>query len=149
MSTSKKASKPKAAKKESAHHTAEKKPSKPKVAKKNVAKKSAKAKAPKKAAAKKSPAKVRVKTPVKKAGDEYVFFVQDGTKVSDLKELALLLDAMEDHVFFHHVNPDKNDFANWVREVFEESDLADEIQSIMDKMHTQRLVLRYLVKKHL
>ena len=90
-----------------------------------------------------------VKPELTKAVGNYIFFVQDGTSISDLKELAMILDTMADGVFMYHVNESKNDFANWTRDVMGETELAEELSKITEKNKTQQVVLKYLVKKHL
>lgn len=147
------------AKKEAASKkVAEKKTVENKIVKKAITKKASAKSAPKKAAEKKAPVKkkpvvkkaaVKISEHVRKAHPELCFIVQDGTKIEDIKQMAMIVEALEDHVFNHHVNSDRNDFANWIEDIFEEKELAEELRSIMDKLNTQRIVLKYLVKKHI
>jgi hypothetical protein len=55
------------------------------------------------------------------------FIVVDGAHLRNLDELALLLDAIDDLEFNHHVSPHHNDFAAWVRDVIGDAELADEL----------------------
>jgi hypothetical protein len=59
-------------------------------------------------------------------------------------ELAAILDQLEDHIFNHHVNPNKNDFHNWVKDVFEDIELARKIAGINDKKHLQLVIYRHM-----
>jgi len=76
--------------------------------------------------------------------DEKYFVLANGQPVKNVAELAALLDQLEDHVFHHHVSPDKNDFHNWVRDVFEDVDLARKITGVKDKKHLQLIIYRHM-----
>jgi len=99
----------------------------------------------KKAAPKKATSKKNVA--LKAAPEEYAFVTLDGKRLRTILELAHELDDMADHVFAHHVNSQKNDFANWVRDVFAEEALAQQIAQATDKHHTHIVVLRHIVEK--
>lgn len=60
----------------------------------------------------------------KNVSPETVFYVSNGKILNNIKELYHEINQMPDDVFFHHVNADKNDFSNWVREVMGEKALA-------------------------
>ena len=60
-----------------------------------------------------------------KVPEEYIFRCYGGMTFRDLKELAAGLATMSDDVFDHHVNQEKNDFYNWVRDVIEDIELAN------------------------
>jgi len=83
---------------------------------------------------------------LRKVKPEFSFVVINGKKIRGLPELALEIEFMEDHVFCHHVNENKNDFANWVREVIGEIELADKLMGINKKEDTQLQILKHIVK---
>lgn len=129
-----------------AKKTAKKKVSKKKVAKKAATKKAAPKKAAKKKAASKKKKKAAApKRTLKKARGEDCFFLADGTVISDLMELADALDSMAHEVFYHHVNEANNDFANWVRAVMKDDELADQIISQGNPDRCQIVVLRKIL----
>jgi len=84
---------------------------------------------------------------VKDAKPEYYFLMIDGSTIKNLVELADALHIMSDDVFYYHVTHDRNDFSNWVRDVFSEKVLAEEISRLHNKMEAQVAVLRHLLKK--
>ena len=84
---------------------------------------------------------------LKEIKPEYYFLMIDGSTVKNLFELADALQSMSDDVFYYHVTNDRNDFSNWVRDVFCEKELADELNKLHSKMETQVAVLRHLLKK--
>jgi len=52
------------------------------------------------------------------------FYVHEGGTIRSLYELAEALSLMKPASFNHHVSPGRNDFANWVRDVIDDSVLA-------------------------
>ena len=54
---------------------------------------------------------------------EQCFWVNNGPIVRNLNEMANALVDMKDEIFRHHVNEEKNDFGNWVRDA-----LKDEVE---------------------
>ncbi|MBI5392330.1 hypothetical protein HZA96_00540 [Candidatus Woesearchaeota archaeon] len=76
---------------------------------------------------------------------EHKFNLADGSSLFNLYELAAALKDMNGDVFSHHVNDSKNDFANWVKNVMHEHDLADQLSCIKSKQETEAAVLRHLV----
>lgn len=81
------------------------------------------------------------------APQEHLFVTLDGKRLSTILELAHELDQMADHVFNHHVNESKNDFANWIHDIFHEAELANALKQTKDKHHTHIVVLRHIVNK--
>ena len=61
------------------------------------------------------------------------FWVNNGPIVRNLDELAKSLEYMKDETFWHHVNPDKNDFANWARDVLRDEALAESLKKLKSK----------------
>jgi hypothetical protein len=137
------------------------------AAKKSV--KTKKAKAPKKAAKKRqSKAKpkannqkaaaasakamqdiiARARDHFRRAPEHQTFYIVDGRSLADLRELAEALDEMAEHVFHHHVNHDRHDFANWVHEVLHEHALAEELRETErhPQAHQHR-ILRHIVRR--
>jgi hypothetical protein len=65
-----------------------------------------------------------------KLGDvkwEERFYCQDGKYLKNLKELEAALREMSDKTFRAHASGDKNDFSNWVRDVFSDDKLARDL----------------------
>lgn len=71
------------------------------------------------------------------APHDKVFWLSNGHSLKNLKELRNALTTISPDVFNHHVNVGKNDFANWIRAIAKDSDLADELV----KTRTQHLTL--------
>ena len=84
---------------------------------------------------KKQPDKLLVKVPA-----EYVFWCHDGCTFADLKELADGLQAMSDETFAYHSNREKQDFANWVRDIIEDAWLAEELARASNRLQAAMYV---------
>ncbi|MBI2546797.1 hypothetical protein HYV81_06485 [Candidatus Woesearchaeota archaeon] len=81
------------------------------------------------------------------APEEYHFVLADGKKLKDMLELVDSLEHMSDEIYRHHANEFKNDFSTWLRDIFDEHELADEIAKIDGKLNTQVAVMKHLLKK--
>ncbi|NOZ80974.1 MAG: hypothetical protein GXP63_04845 [DPANN group archaeon] len=108
---------------------------------------------PKKAKAKKtknqraSPSKSRGRPIHADVPTEHYFLLIDGSAIRGLEELADAFDQMSDDVFYYHVNEFKNDFANWIRDIFDEKELAEHIELAKSIEHAHIAVLRHIIKQ--
>ncbi len=84
---------------------------------------------------------------LKDANPEHYFFVQDGMVLKSVLDLSKHLDKMADDIFRHHVNEMKNDFASWIKDVFREQNLAEELLKTTDRDKTQLIILKHIIKK--
>ncbi|MBW2965095.1 hypothetical protein KY363_06565 [Candidatus Woesearchaeota archaeon] len=78
---------------------------------------------------------------------EKYFVLCDGTRIKDMHELALMLDRISDEQFGYHVNDSKNDFSNWIRDVFGQHELADALSGITCRKDSQIYLLKHVVTK--
>ncbi len=58
---------------------------------------------------------------------EKAFYLSNGKVLNSLRALYDEIHHMPDVVFFHHVTPERNDFANWVKEVIGDKTLATKV----------------------
>jgi hypothetical protein len=77
--------------------------------------------------------------------DERRFFCDDGSICGSLTELAGCLNKMTPDTFQHHVTADKNDFSNWVRMVFGDDKLADELLEAGDAEHARKMIIERII----
>ena len=54
------------------------------------------------------------------------------------------LERMSDDHFAHHVNEQKNDFANWVEEVLCDGDCAQALHKVNERNKAHKVVKKYL-----
>lgn len=78
--------------------------------------------------------------------DKY-FVLCNGGKVKDYRELAALLETIGDDVFYYHVNNERNDFANWINDVFHEHELADKVRRTNSRHEMMALLYKHLFHK--
>ena len=84
---------------------------------------------------------------IQEAQEEEQFVVADGRKLSNIVDLAYALDDMPNDIFNHHVNEEKNDFSNWVRDIFNENKLAEDIAKKKSQMEIQLSVMKHVLNK--
>lgn len=116
-----------------------KKKSTTKSTKKSSARKSA---SPKKKV--KTKAKAKTQKALVCANGEQCFWVSDGKVLSNLVELKEAFDRMEENVFKYHVTKEKNDFANWVESVLDDSELAQALRKAKKPKTARTVVVRRL-----
>ncbi|MDK2849704.1 MAG: hypothetical protein PWP03_289 [Candidatus Woesearchaeota archaeon] len=78
---------------------------------------------------------------------EHFFLVKDGIVLKSLLELVDALEFMDDETFRYHVNDLRNDFYNWIKDVFNEDELAVRVLSANDKHEMQVVLLREMVRR--
>ncbi|MBI2550350.1 hypothetical protein HYV83_04185 [Candidatus Woesearchaeota archaeon] len=61
------------------------------------------------------------------AKPENCFYCADGSVLHNLLELRQKLKTISPQVFYHHVSQSKNDFHNWIRDIFQDYELANDI----------------------
>lgn len=82
------------------------------------------------------------------APDECCFWTCDGRVLHNLHDLHHALEEMSDESFCYHVTKEKNDFAKWVREVLQDSQLAKQISRIKTRKACLKKVEARLKKCH-
>lgn len=71
------------------------------------------------------------------------FILNNKIKISSLNELTKILITIDDDLFKFHTQ-EKNHFAMWIKDVFNLTNLADEIQNIHSKTEMNKILLNYL-----
>ena len=74
------------------------------------------------------------------APPEQCFWVNNGPILKNMEELANALPELNDDVFHHHVNNEKNDFSNRVKDVIGDEKLADDLLSSKSKDSTLKKI---------
>jgi hypothetical protein len=89
---------------------------------------------------------------LKNVSPERVFYVHEGGTIKNLYELAENLASMKQSSFSHHVSQFRNDFANWVRDVVDDSILAMRLSLQRDRKQMEKNVrqrIKELEQEHL
>ncbi|HJX05144.1 MAG TPA: hypothetical protein VJ461_00365, partial [Candidatus Nanoarchaeia archaeon] len=87
----------------------------------------------KRKAYKQAPSKEKFMQIITNIPPEKYFYVSDGSVIKNLSELPDALRNMSPEAFNSHVNIEKNDFYNWIRDVFELSSLARKVKGVKRK----------------
>ena len=74
------------------------------------------------------------------------FRLNNGKIITSLDELAEILKTMDENIFLYHVTKERNDFSNWVRDIFRETKLAEKLFNIESKEEMTNLLGRHLKK---
>ena len=103
----------------------------------------------KKAVAKKTVKKVASKKADTKkvlvyADNAHSFWVNDGQVLNSLIALSEAMAGMEKAVFTHHVNKEKNDFADWVESVLCDGDCAKDLRKAKTPSSVKTVVSKHL-----
>ena len=72
--------------------------------------------------------------------EDKVFWSNDGRIFKNMRELSDGLANMTEETYVYHVNAEKNDFANWVRDVIRDSDLAKNISKATNRTQAAKVV---------
>ena len=83
---------------------------------------------------------------LKEAPKGKYFYVHNGMTIKNLDELSVAIDLMDIKIFEYHVNNDKNDFSNWVKEIIKEKKLAEELLNIKSKTASAERIKKYIYK---
>ena len=72
------------------------------------------------------------------------FHFRDGTSASSLNDLKEKIETISYAEFYHHVNSTRNDFANWIRYVLKDEQLADDLEKTTSIVETVEVMDDYL-----
>ena len=77
---------------------------------------------------------------------QHYFYLNNGKKLKNIAELMESLKDMDQDLFSFHVNEQRNDFASWVRDVFEEKELARRISRARYPSSMLKSIEKYIQK---
>jgi hypothetical protein len=76
---------------------------------------------------------------------EYVFKCCNGHILRNMRELGEELKSMSGESYAFHANMEKNDFANWVRDIIKDATLAKNLQKSQNQAKADKLVSSRIV----
>jgi hypothetical protein len=76
---------------------------------------------------------------------EKYFVLCNGTTIKDIHELAHVIESISDDEFRFHVNAEKNDFSNWIRDVFAQEALAEKLKGTECRKEFQIALLKHVI----
>ena len=96
-------------------------------------------------AATKAKKKKRLEAATRELKPDHFFMMVDGSTLKSLKDLLDAFETMSDDVFYYHVNEERNDFANWIRDCIGEVELAENLAKELNKDKAHIIVLKYFL----
>jgi hypothetical protein len=90
--------------------------------------------------------KIRGSLLKKNATKEQAFVLCTGAVITNVKQLADELDLVDDSAYYYHTPAGRNDFANWVQDVFNDNTLAVKLRQARGKDHARAAIYRYLIE---
>lgn len=79
--------------------------------------------------------------------NEHKFVLKDGKQLNSLYEMVMAMESMNKDVYGHHVNESKNDFASWIKDVYQEPELAENVSKAQNKTEAQLEILKAIVNR--
>lgn len=70
---------------------------------------------------------------LKSVQGDLAFFSRDGRVIHSLNELSEALPDISDDNYLYHANHGNNDFSNWIRDVFGDKKLANDMRRLKRK----------------
>ncbi len=77
------------------------------------------------------------------ASETQIFYLRNGKTLRSIDELSVELTHMDPDTYYHHVTAERNDFSNWINDVFHADEIAKEIRSIHDPFQTRAILERH------
>lgn len=71
---------------------------------------------------------------IKDAAEDNRFWLCDGRVLKNFRELEQALRTMSDGTYNYHVNGNKNDFYNWIKDVFKDKRLAEDLKKSRSRL---------------
>lgn len=68
------------------------------------------------------------------------FWCNDGRIFRNMRDLSDGLVSMSDETFAYHLNDEKNDFSNWLRDVIEDEKLAKDMENPITRQEAVKRV---------
>ncbi len=81
----------------------------------------------------------------KETKPEFYFTAINGQEIKSLFELAYALERMSDDAYYYHVNDYKNDFSSWVKDVFMENNLSEQMKRAHGRLESAVVVFKFII----
>ncbi len=77
--------------------------------------------------------------------DDKFFWLKSGKGLRSIREMANYLPSIKPDEWNYHVNEEKNDFSNWIRDVFDEAELAKFLRETKTKIEFQNRLYNHVI----
>lgn len=73
---------------------------------------------------------------------EYVFYLHDGRILRNIEELRDALNNITEELYAYHVNQEKNDFSNWVKDIICDEKLARDLRKATTRTTAATIIVQ-------
>lgn len=80
-----------------------------------------------------------------KASEHEAFLLCTGVAVHSIRQLADELENVDDGVYYFHTQNGRNDFAQWMQDVFKDQAFADKMRACHSKDHLRATIYQQLL----
>lgn len=87
-----------------------------------------------------------IKISSKEVEPEFRLWLSDGRVIKSITELARAMQDMKKEAYSYHVSGEKNDFANWIKDVLKEKWAAEQLRKAKSQQEAAQLLSSYLPK---
>ncbi|MCD6589858.1 hypothetical protein J7K74_01575 [Candidatus Woesearchaeota archaeon] len=81
-----------------------------------------------------------------KVGDGKEFVLVNSVRIYSIKQLADELLVMDESTYYYHTGQGRNDFYNWIKDVFGLGELAEEILKARNSIEAAARVYKYIME---
>lgn len=81
---------------------------------------------------------------LKPVKNEHAFILENGKTINSIPELKSMIHELDDNTFNHHVNSVRNDFSNWIRDIHNDTELADAIGKVSTKKDVANVINKHI-----
>lgn len=75
---------------------------------------------------------------IKQVDGDLRFFAANGQVIGSIEELSQCISTFDVHILNHHINDERNDFADWVENVFENKTLAKKLRKAKSREELEK-----------
>lgn len=76
--------------------------------------------------------------------EDLKFKLKNGTKLSSIDDLYNAITKMDDNVFHHHVNSERNDFVPWIQHIIKRRILAKRLEPVKERNEFIKILKDFL-----
>jgi len=78
------------------------------------------------------------------ASEGECFWTRDGSILQNMADLHMAFGSMDDEIFLHHANKEKNDFADWVEYVLQDLECAEDLRKAKKVEQAEKILRKHL-----
>ena len=81
-----------------------------------------------------------------KASEHQAFLLCTGAAIHSVKQLGDELENVDEGVYYYHTQNGRNDFAQWIQDIFGDKALAESVRASHNKEHLRATLYKHLLE---